>query len=182
MMKVLFLDRDGVINVENENGYILQVDKFQFYPGVSEAIQQLNAFFEKTIVVTNQRCVGKGLITHSDLHGIHQFMIDSLAQNDAHINDVFYAPALEDDDMDRKPNVGMGLKAKEKYPDIDFNASWMVGNNLSDMKFGKKLGMKTVFLCTTSDYNDISHSEWCDYKFLSLYDFAVFITAQKELI
>lgn len=180
-MKVLFLDRDGVINIENMHGYILEKKDFVFYEGVPEAIRFFNSHFDKTIVVTNQRCVGKGLISEEGLKEIHDFMLAELALQNASIDAIFYAPELEDNHPNRKPNIGMGIQAKEKYPDIDFPNSVMVGNNLSDMKFGKQLGMKTVFLTTTSDYIDESHAKWCDFHFASLKEFADFYRFNHHL-
>jgi len=177
-MKVLFLDRDGVINVENEGGYILSVSDFKFYDQVPEAIHILNQYFDKVIVVTNQRCVGRGLITHEGLANIHQYMLTALKSHNAVIDEIYYAPQIEDNHEDRKPNIGMGLKAQTQYPEIDFSTSYMVGNNLSDMKFGKQLNMKTVFLSTTSTYHATSHETWCDYHFNSLIEFAQYFQSQ----
>lgn len=181
-MNVLFLDRDGVINIENMYGYILDKKDFVFYNEVPEAIHILNTFFDKTIVVTNQRCIGKGLINHEELKEIHEFMVDELTQKNAKIDAIFYAPEIEDNHPNRKPNIGMGLQAKEKFPSIDFSKSIMVGNNLSDMIFGKNLGMKSVFLSTTSEYFPETHQKWCDFHFASLKDFADFYTSNHHLI
>ena len=61
----LFLDRDGVINVEKKNEYVLHWDEFIFMPGVKEALQILNPLFDVIVIVTNQKCIGKKLLTTS---------------------------------------------------------------------------------------------------------------------
>lgn len=171
----LFLDRDGVINPEKHGDYIRHVDEFQFYEGVKENFHVLNKQFGKVLVVTNQRGIGKGLMTIDDLHDIHSYMNEELRKYDAHIDSFYFAPELENDSPNRKPNTGMGLQAKEQYPHIDFKKSIMVGNNLSDMEFGKKLGMKTVYVETTKEMQ--AKSDLIDQK---LIDFLSFIELLKQ--
>lgn len=145
----LFLDRDGVINIEKDQDYIRNVNEFIFYDDILSHFPILNKTFGRIIVVTNQRGIGKNLMTHDDLHGIHQHIIDELKKVKATIHRFYYAPDLETDAEDRKPNIGMGLKAKKDFPEIDFRKSVMVGNNISDVEFGHRLGMKTVYVNTT---------------------------------
>lgn len=146
----LFLDRDGVINIEKENDYIRSAKELILYEGAAEAIAYCNSLFQHVVVVTNQRGIGKGLMTTSDLQGIHSLLSEELAKVHGHIDAYYFAPQIENDAEDRKPNTGMGLQAKRDFPSIDFSKSVMVGNNLSDMAFGKNLGMKTVYVNTTS--------------------------------
>lgn len=146
----LFLDRDGVINREKENDYIRTAAELTLYEGAAEAIAYCNRLFQHTVVVTNQRGIGKGLMTTSDLHGIHSLLSEQLAKVRGHIDAYYFAPQLENDAEDRKPNTGMGFQAKRDFPNINFSKSVMVGNNLSDMAFGRNLGMKTVYVNTTS--------------------------------
>ncbi len=148
-MKALFLDRDGVINKEIEGNYVLTPEAFEFYPGVLEALVDLKNHFDLFIIVTNQRCIGRGMLTVEGLNLIHQKMLTAIQAAGGRIDKIYFAPAVEEENPLRKPNTGMGLQAKEDFPEIDFTQSIMVGNNPSDMKFGKSLGMKTVFLTTT---------------------------------
>jgi D-glycero-D-manno-heptose 1,7-bisphosphate phosphatase len=145
----LFLDRDGVLNHEKDGDYIRNVSEFIFYDGVLECFKKVSPLFFKIIIVTNQRGIGRGLMTHEDLALIHENMKIAIEQVGGRIDKIYYAPDLDNEAHDRKPNIGMGLKAKEKFPEIDFTQSIMVGNNVSDMAFGKRLGMKTVFVETT---------------------------------
>ena len=145
----LFLDRDGVLNHEKHLDYIHKWDEFIFYPDVKEALQICANIFNRIIVVTNQRGVGKGMTLEVDLHIIHQNMKDEVAQAGGSIDRVYYCPDLNNESQNRKPNAGMAFQAKLDYPEIDFNKSVMVGNNLSDMGFGRKIGSYNVFVKTT---------------------------------
>ena len=166
----LFLDRDGVINVEKHNDYIRTADEFKFYDGIPQAIKKLNEIFGIIVVVTNQRGIGRGLMTTHDLDDIHEFMLHEIKMAGGQIHRVYYAPDLDSEAPDRKPNTGMGLKARLEFPAIDFHKSVMVGNNLSDMKFGRGLNMKTVYVETTHALDE-TH-EWIDLKTDSLISFA----------
>ncbi len=146
----LFLDRDGVINIEKDNDYIRNASELQVYPHALEAIAYFNTLFKRVLVVTNQRGIGKGLMTEQDLHGIHRALNNQLAEVGGRIDAFYFAPQLSNDAEDRKPNTGMGLQAKRNFSDIDFSFSVMVGNNISDMQFGRNLGMFTVYVNTTS--------------------------------
>ena len=165
----LFLDRDGVINVEKDQDYIRHASEFVFYPGVAEHFHLLNKIFSLIVVVTNQRGIGKGLMTVEDLHGIHTHLQSELNFYHGKIHQFYFAPDLENDAIDRKPNIGMGLKAKQEFPQIDFTKSVMVGNNISDMEFGKNLGMKTVYLNTTKPRHE-GHTS-IDLMFTNLVEF-----------
>lgn len=145
----LFLDRDGVLNIEKENDYIKSIDEFKFYPEIENNFYKLNNLFSLIVVVTNQRGIGKQLMTESDLHTIHSYINTTLAIKNGLIHKFYFAPDLSDDALNRKPNIGMGLQAKLDFPQIDFTKSIMIGNNLSDMEFGRNLGMKTIYLQTT---------------------------------
>ncbi len=164
----LFLDRDGVLNLEKDQDYIRHHDEFIFYPNVPEVLGELSKFFNRIIIVTNQRGIGKGLMTEDDLHLIHQKMLQAIENHGGKIDNIYFAPDLDSNSPNRKPNTGMGLQAKQDFPDIDFSKSIMVGNNLSDMAFGKNLGMKTVFVETTSSLPD-SH-ELVDLKLTQFTD------------
>jgi HAD superfamily hydrolase (TIGR01662 family) len=166
-MRALFLDRDGVINIEKEGSYIFNPSELHFYDGALEAIAHARKYFDLVLVVTNQRGIGKGLMTTQDLEEIHQCIQEALTQHLGHIDCFYHAPALHSDDLMRKPNTGMALKAQEDFKDIDFARSVMIGNNYSDMKFGRSMGMKTVFLHTTQPAQELPN-EWIDEQYDSL--------------
>lgn len=146
----LFLDRDGVINHQKENGYINFADEFEFYEGVKEAIAVCTLHFGRIIIVTNQRGVGKGITTLENLHSIHEKMSAEIQEAKGRIDAVYFCTDTSNESPCRKPNTGMALQAKSTFPEIDFSKSIMIGNSLSDLQFGKNLGCYTVFLCTTN--------------------------------
>ena len=143
----LFLDRDGVINQRNFEGYIESVSDFKFMDGVLESLNYFSTVFQRIIVVTNQQGVGKGLMTSEQLELIHQHMQHKVNSSDGRIDAVFAATSLKSSDLkERKPHPFMALQAKNRFPEIDFEKSIMVGDTDTDIEFGKKLGMKTVLI------------------------------------
>ncbi len=168
----LFLDRDGVINHRWVDDYVKTQADFQFLPGVLDALKIFNQIFGKIIVVTNQQGIGKGLMTESELHSIHQFMIQQTKDNKGRIDHVYYCADLkESGSLYRKPNIGMGLKAKKDAKEIHFKKSVMIGDSISDMIFGKRLGMKTVYI-SNNFTKAIQFPKQIDYISPSLFDFA----------
>ena len=174
----LFLDRDGVINLEKKNDYVVSWEEFIFYEGVTEALQLLNPLFRTIVIVTNQKCIGKGLLTTEGLQHIHNQMLDKINAAGGRIDKIYFCPDLEDDSPNRKPNAGMAFQAKADFPHIDFSKSLMVGNKLSDMQFGKTAGINTVFMATTNPETPYPHP-LVDLRFNSLIDFARALTQPK---
>jgi histidinol phosphatase-like enzyme len=143
----LFLDRDGVINERVFGGYILKYEDFQFKKGVLETSKELFGKFTRVIVVTNQQCVSKGLISMDSLNLLHQKMVQDFQDAGARIDQVFLAIERKDEaPFMRKPNSKMAELAQKEFPEIDFNKSIMVGDTDGDLNFGKNLGMKTVLI------------------------------------
>jgi len=143
----LFLDRDGVINKNIEGGYVTSWDEFEFLPDVHRALRYFNMMFGRIIVVTNQQGVGKELMTKDQLHEIHNNMVAAIREEDGNIDRVYYCPDLEEDESPcRKPEIGMAMWAKRDFPEIDFTKCVMVGDKLSDMRFGLTLGMECFFI------------------------------------
>jgi len=145
MNKAAFLDRDGVINQKAPDGqYVTRWEEFQFLPGVVEGITQLNRAGFCIIVVTNQRCVAKGLLTETDLKGLHQRMSEHLARAGARIDAIFHCPhELDPPCSCRKPAPGMLLEAARSR-DLDLASSWMIGDSAADIQAGKSAGCRTV--------------------------------------
>jgi histidinol-phosphate phosphatase family protein len=143
----LFLDRDGVINKLRTNDYVKNWEEFEFLPGVLDALRLFSKQFKRIIVVTNQRGVGKGVMTENMLQDIHEKMITAIENAGGRIDKVYYCTAISENDPDRKPNTGMALQAKKDFPELDFSQSVMVGDNESDSLFAQKLGMKYFPAC-----------------------------------
>lgn len=145
----LFLDRDGVINHDKDNDYIRDWNEFRFYDTTLEAMAILSKRFERIVVTTNQKGVGKGLMSLADLTNIHSNMLAAIEKTGGKIDKVYYCADLADDSPNRKPNPGMAYQAKHDFEEIDLLKSIIVGNRISDMGFGRNAGMYTVFLATT---------------------------------
>ena len=163
----LFLDRDGVINIESVGSYITSWSEFQFHEGVLDSIRSLSQVFGNIIVVSNQRGVGRGIMSIEALREINTNMKAAVAENGGRIDKIYAATAVLDEDHNRKPNTGMGVQAQEDFPAIDFKKSVMIGNSLSDMEFGKRLSMHTVFLTTKHEPFSLPH-DLIDEQFSSL--------------
>ena len=167
----LFLDRDGVLNHDKNESYIFHFAEFKFYDGVLESLQFFAEKFGHIFIVTNQRGVGRGLMTESDLQNIHTRMLAAIQQTGGRIDKIYYCTAIDNSDPNRKPNPGMFFQARADFPDIIPGQSIMVGNNISDMEFGRNTGMHTVFVKTTRPGQVIPHPA-IDQAFDSLPDFA----------
>jgi D-glycero-D-manno-heptose 1,7-bisphosphate phosphatase len=165
----LFLDRDGVINHEKHLDYIHTWDEFTFYNGAKEAIAIFAKTFRHVIIVTNQRGIAKGVTKIEDLNLIHKNMIAAIEENGGRIDAVYFCPDM--DSPNRKPNPGMGLQAAQDFPDIDLSKVIMIGNTISDMQFGRNLGVQTIFLPTNHPEVDLK-DEHIDAVYDSLIDFA----------
>lgn len=151
--KAVFLDRDGVINKLNLNGYIKDYKEFIFLPGVVEGIKFLNKNDYLIIVITNQACVGKNIINEKELNTIHLKMQNYLKKkNKSYVDDIFYSPYYKYSNLskyrlnkfDRKPNPGMILKAVNKW-NINLKKSFFIGDQITDFKAAKKAGLKFYY-------------------------------------
>lgn len=167
MASALFLDRDGVINEEKDGSYIFHKDEFVFYEGALEALARLSRMFDYVFIVTNQRGVGRGYMTERALLEIHDHLTEEVVGAGGKIDRIYFAPSVDSNHSHRKPNTGMALDAQKDFPAIDFGQSIMVGNNLSDMQFGRSMGMQTIFLHTTQDKINLPH-ELIDQQYESL--------------
>jgi D-glycero-D-manno-heptose 1,7-bisphosphate phosphatase len=146
-MRAAFLDRDGVINRKAREGeYVTRWEEMQILPGAPEAIAQLNQAGFRVIVVSNQRCVAKGLITAADLEALHRRLCEVLATAGARIDAIYHCPhELQPPCLCRKPQPGMLLEAARAHH-IDLTASWMIGDSDIDVEAGRNAGCKTARL------------------------------------
>jgi D-glycero-D-manno-heptose 1,7-bisphosphate phosphatase len=152
MNKAAFLDRDGVINRKPlEGAYVTCWEEMHLLPGVAPAIALLNRAGFLVIVVTNQRCVAKGLVTARDLDSMHWRMRDGLAANGALIDDLYYCPHETKPACScRKPAPGM-LLAGARTHQIDLKVSWMIGDSEIDVAAGRNAGCKTARLLRSDE-------------------------------
>ena len=157
----LFLDRDGVINRKIENNYVLKFSEFIFMPGALIAIKKLTFIFNRILVVTNQQCVGKGLITECELEEIHKKMINEIEGEGGKIDKIYFCPCLESEDCEcRKPKSGMIIEALQDFANIDLDRSYLVGDSDSDIEAGNSQALNTIKVDNEytlfSWYNDLS--------------------------
>ena len=145
----LFLDRDGVINERLVGDYVKSWNEFEFSAGVLKALQILNNKFQTIVIVTNQQGVGTGKMTMENVDAVHEKMIAEIKKNGGRIDKIYVCPDLKHNNPKcRKPETGMGEQAQRDFPNIDFSKAIILGDSASDMEFGKRLGMKTVFVKT----------------------------------
>lgn len=174
--KYLFLDRDGVINIERPNDYVNTIAEFVFIEGVIEAIAELSKIFDRLFIITNQRGLGKNKYTEEQLSDIHDHMLVQIESKGGKIDHIYYAPDLRDSAINRKPNIGMAFQAKRDYPEIAFDKSIFVGNSKSDIVFANKLGMLSVLVGDKYDKGHII------YKIINVYceNLSKFVEAIKK--
>jgi len=179
----LFLDRDGVLNKRIPDAYINHWDDFRFAQGLPASLKYLRDQFGKIIIVTNQQGIGKGIMTERQLGKIHKKMLTLLADVEVSIDGVYVSPDLKSKKPNtRKPDPAMGFMAKADFPEIDFEKSIMVGDSISDLEFGRNLGMKTVLITSKKDESHLweAHQDDWDFKFESLAAFSTFMKQKQN--
>lgn len=179
----LFLDRDGVINERLIDDYVKTPEQFQFIKGSDQAIALFSQLFRRVVVVTNQQGIGKGLMSQAELNLVHEKLITEILKISGRIDKIYVSPYLHSArHFTRKPSVGMAIQAKKDFRDISFRKSIMAGDSISDMVFGKRLGMKTVFIGNCNEIQD--KSKLVDFCFSDLYTFALSLgeTNQTKII
>lgn len=139
-VKAVFIDRDDTI--AKDVPYCNDPDKFHLFPDVPMAIRRLNDAGFLVIVITNQSGINRGYFTEETLSEIHERMIKDASSCGGHIDDVFYCPHTPEENCEcRKPKIGLGLRAVEKYG-IDVSESYMIGDHDKDIEFANRLGCK----------------------------------------
>ena len=137
MRRCLFLDRDGVINAAPPEGeYIRRWEEFRLLPEAVSWIRLFKAAGFLTIVLTNQRGIALGLMSHADLIELHERMRAELAAQGAILDDIFYCPHEEGACNCRKPRPGLVLEAQQKW-NIDLSASLLIGDSQRDQLLAK---------------------------------------------
>jgi D-glycero-D-manno-heptose 1,7-bisphosphate phosphatase len=147
MIRYVFLDRDGVLNRKMpEGGYVSDWAQFQWLPGAVDAIARMNRAGLTAILVSNQRGIALGLMTKAQLELIHSNLRRDLAQHGARLDAIYYCPHDYGECHCRKPDIGLFEQAFKEFPEANAHNSVVIGDSLSDMQAGKRLGMKTIFI------------------------------------
>lgn len=151
MEKVIFIDRDGVINQDpmaanTGKEYITDWAEFHFLPGVLGAFKKLAENSYKVIIISNQAGVGKGIYTREKLDEITGNMLDQIEAAGGKIHSVQYCVHKKEDNCDcRKPNTGLFKKAIEGL-NVDFKKTYFIGDTKRDIEAGRKIGCRTILV------------------------------------
>lgn len=139
--KCVFLDRDGVLNVDRPN-YSYQLDHFKIIPGVAESLKRLKDAGYLLVVITNQSGIAQGIYEQKDMELCHSFFQEQTGELISHFYFSPYHPTVTAS-LGRKPGSLLFEKAIAKFS-IDTNASWMVGDRGRDLIPAKKLDIRTI--------------------------------------
>ncbi len=178
--RVVFLDRDGVINRDSPD-YIKSWEEFEFLPGSIEAIKLLNLNGFTTIIITNQSVINRNMVSKEGLEYIHALMKKAVKSRGGEIKDIFFCPHTPEEGCDcRKPEPGLIYQAQKKYQ-IDLPTSIMVGDNAKDIECARRAGCGLSILIKS---DNIANAEKIlsekkispDYTASDLYDAAIWIT------
>lgn len=164
-MKLIILDRDGVINYDSPN-YICSPNQWQAIPGSLEAIARLNVASWTVTIATNQSGIGRGYYSEETLNNIHRKMQTELAAVGGHIDAIFYCPHTPDMHCEcRKPQTGL-LKKIAAYFHCDLTNVPMIGDSIKDIEVAQKMGCRPILVETG---NGAAHK----------LEFSALLTAQK---
>ena len=142
--KVVFLDRDGVIN--KEVGYLHKIEDFEFINGVFDACLYFQSIGYQIIIVTNQSGIDRGYYDEGDFHIVNNWMLEQFNNKGIEILDVFFCPHGPESNCDcRKPKPGMFNQAHDKH-NIDMGDSWMIGDKEADITAANAAGIQNTIL------------------------------------
>ena len=144
----ILLDRDGTINVHLVGDYVKSPEEFEFVPGAKEAIAAMHRAGKQVFVMTNQRGVGKGLMTEEDLAGVHRYMQDELENAGGQIDGIYCSTAVDSNDPRRKPQTGMWKELLLDHPNINPAQTIMIGDSDTDEAFARNCG---ILFCRVED-------------------------------
>lgn len=156
MNRAIFLDRDGIINVDKS--YVHKIEDFEFCEGIFEALKHFQNLGYVLIVVTNQSGIGRGYYSEEEFLKLNSEMLDMITRKGINIIKVYHCPHIPEDNCKcRKPNTLMFESAQKEF-DIDMQNSWMIGDKPSDIKAGKNAGIKNTILVDTLTCRDAKYN------------------------
>ena len=142
LTKAIFLDRDGVINIEKN--YLHKIEEFEFINGTFETLKYFQEKGYKLFIITNQSGIGRGYYTHNDFNKLTTWMLDEFKKNSITISQVEFCPHAPTTECDcRKPKTGMIDNILKNF-DVDLENSWLVGDKSSDIKCAKNANIKNT--------------------------------------
>lgn len=157
--KVIFLDRDGVINKRPPRGeYVRNWQEFEFLPGAVEALKLISQKGYRIYLITNQAGVGRGMMSEQDLKIIHQKLKGELEKNGVRISGIYYCPhEMNENCQCRKPKPGLLLRAAEER-NLDLKDAIFIGDDERDCQMGKAVGCKTILVTPEKNLLEIINS------------------------
>jgi D-glycero-D-manno-heptose 1,7-bisphosphate phosphatase len=158
LQPVVFLDRDGTLNVER--GYIHDLEKLELIDGAAQAVAKLNAANVAAVLVTNQTGAARGFYPETHIHALNDKLCTLLKNGSASLDAVYYCPHLEDADVApfnvacncRKPAVGMIEQAFNEHRQFDRSRAFVVGDKSTDVELARNAGIKGILV--TTGYGD----------------------------
>lgn len=155
MDKIIFIDRDGVINrYPGDFKYVSAVSDFQFLGGSKKALVKLYKAGYKIFVISNQAGVTKGLYSKETLDRITNFLYDEVESAGGHIEKALYCIHTDEQNCDcRKPKIGL-IKKALSYIDIDLSKTFFIGDSIRDIKTGKAAGCKTILVLSGKETHE----------------------------
>jgi D-glycero-D-manno-heptose 1,7-bisphosphate phosphatase len=148
MSQYILLDRDGVINRRMPHGYVTSWTQFEFLPRAVDALKLLAAKGYKVIVVSNQACVSKGLMSSDALADVTRRFLEEVENNGGRIDGVYYCPHQDRDGCDcRKPKPGLLLQAQREHG-FALAETFMVGDSEGDLMAAHEAGCPAILVGT----------------------------------
>lgn len=143
---VIFLDRDGTLNVDK--GFVHRREDWEFTDRAVEALRGLRDAGYALAVVTNQSGVGRGYFGLEDVLVLHEYVRQQLARQGVKLDAIAICPHAPDDGCDcRKPRTGMARQIEAQLGEpVAYERSWVIGDKLSDLRFGQALGVRVALL------------------------------------
>ena len=181
MQKTIFLDRDGVINIDY--GYVYKWEDFKFINGVICALQNLIKLKYKIIIVTNQSGIGRGLYTEEDYFNLTKKYVRYLNNHNIDFLDIYHCPHSTDSFGNptcfcRKPLPGMFKKASNDH-NIKLSDTIMLGDKISDIKAAKSAGIKNRYLISNDCKLILESKDLIKKDFKTLLEFADFLKSKN---
>ena len=145
--KAVFLDRDGVIN-RNQNNYVQSIESVHIIPGSLQAIANLTKSEYAVVIVTNQSAIGRGLITAEIAQQINKFLLDKIKFANGIIDGIYLCPHHPKTHCScRKPKPGMLMQAAAEL-NLDLERSWLIGDAITDIQAAIAAKVKPVLVAT----------------------------------
>ncbi len=159
--RAVFLDRDGVINVNH--GYVHDPETFEFIDGIFEVACAAHASGYKLIVITNQSGIGRGYYSETQFHQLTEWMCNEFLNAGAPIEKVYFSPfhptaglgTFKKDDVSRKPRPGMIHQAREEM-NLNLGSSILIGDKVSDIQAGITAGVGLNILFALKQPSELS--------------------------